>query len=31
MERALTENERLKRAEEIAYRRKYPDEKIYRK
>ena len=28
MERALTENERLKRAEEIAYRRKYPDEKI---
>lgn len=28
MERALTENERLKRAEEIAYRRNYPDEKI---
>ena len=28
MERALTENERLKRAEEIAYRRKYPDERI---
>lgn len=28
MERALTENERLKRAEEIAYRRKYSGEKI---
>ena len=28
MERVLTENEKLKRAEEIAYRRKYPEERI---
>lgn len=28
MERVLTENERIRRAEEIAYRRKYPNEKI---
>ena len=27
MERVLTENERIRRAEEIAYRRKYPNEK----
>ena len=25
MERVLTENERIRRAEEIAYRRKYPN------
>lgn len=28
MERALTENEKLKRAEQIAFRRKYPEERI---
>ena len=28
MERVLTENERIRRAEEIAYRRKYPNEKM---